>query len=108
MEINLAPENEFLTPDEVARLLRKPSRKVLAVDRCLGRDHPPYIKIGRKILYKRADVLRWLDGHVINPPARGEQRTVTAKRAGFERIPKPARLLAAGDAPDKPQPEKLE
>ena len=73
METNLVPENEFLVPDEVARLLRKPNKKVLAVDRCLRRDHPPYIKIGRKILYKRADVLAWLDAHVVNAPARGEQ-----------------------------------
>jgi hypothetical protein len=69
MGANLVPENEFLLPDEVARLLRKPNRKVLAVDRCLRRDHPPYIKIGRKILYKRADVLAWLEAHVINLPA---------------------------------------
>jgi excisionase family DNA binding protein len=67
METNLAHENEFLTGDEAARLLRKPNRKVLAVERCLRKDHPPYIKIGRKILYRRADVLAWLEAHVVNP-----------------------------------------
>jgi hypothetical protein len=67
METNLVPETEFLLPDEAARLMRKPNKKVLAVERCLRRDHPPYFKIGRKILYRRADVLAWLEAHVVNP-----------------------------------------
>lgn len=63
-------EAEYLLSAEVAVLLRKPPRG-MAVERCLRRDHPPYIKIGRKILYKRADVLAWLEAHVVNAPARG-------------------------------------
>jgi hypothetical protein len=67
MGINHVYENEFLLPDEVALLLRKPNKKALAVDRCLRRDHPPYLKLGRRILYRRADVLAWLEAHIVNP-----------------------------------------
>ena len=55
----------LLTPKEVAPIFHTTARS-LAVMRCLRRDHPPYLKIGRKILYRRADVLAWLDAHVVN------------------------------------------
>ena len=53
-------EHDYLTPPEVSGIIRKPI-KSMAVDRCLRRDHPPYLKIGRKILYRRSDVLAWLE-----------------------------------------------
>jgi predicted DNA-binding transcriptional regulator AlpA len=61
-------EHEYLTPAEVSEIARKPI-KSLAVDRCLRRDHPPYFKFGRKVLYKKSDVLAWLEAHRVN--ARG-------------------------------------
>lgn len=61
-------EHDFMVPSEVAELLRRPVGS-LAVDRCTRRDHPPYLKTGHKILYRRADVLAWLDAHVVNPTA---------------------------------------
>jgi hypothetical protein len=61
-------EHEYMKPKEVSELVRRPVES-LAVDRCMRRDHPPYLKVGRKILYKRTDVLAWLDAHVVNPNA---------------------------------------
>jgi hypothetical protein len=61
-------EHDYLTPGELSELTRKPV-KSLAVERCLGRDHPPFLRIGRKILYRKADVLAWLESHVVKPAA---------------------------------------
>jgi hypothetical protein len=66
-------DHEFLTPNEVGELTRKPVAS-LAVDRCLRRDHPPFLKIGRKILYKKSDVLAWLESHRV-PKAGGAMKT---------------------------------
>lgn len=60
------PPHEYMTPREVAELIRKPVSS-LAVDRCQRRDHPPYLKIGRKILYNKSEVLAWLESHRVTP-----------------------------------------
>lgn len=57
--------HDFLTPPELAQWIRKPVAS-LAVDRCLRRDHPPYVKVGRKVLYRRADVVAWLEAHRVD------------------------------------------
>jgi hypothetical protein len=67
--------HDYLTPEEVSELTRQPV-KSMAVARCLRRDHPPYLKVGRKILYRRADVLAWLDAHVVSPAARKNDATL--------------------------------
>ena len=59
-------QDELLTPAEVARL-RRTSVGALAVERCERRDHPPFFKIGRKILYRRSDVVAWIEAHKIIP-----------------------------------------
>lgn len=60
------PAHEFLTPREVSDLIRKPVSS-MAVDRCLRHDHPPYLKVGRKIIYKKSDVLAWMEAHRVTP-----------------------------------------
>jgi predicted DNA-binding transcriptional regulator AlpA len=40
----------------------------------MRRDHPPYIKTGRKVLYRRADVLAWLEKHAVNPTREAERQ----------------------------------
>lgn len=59
--------DEVMLTDEVAEFLRKPTAKSLAMDRYLRRDTPPYLKIGRRILYRRSDVLAWLEAHRVMP-----------------------------------------
>jgi hypothetical protein len=66
-------EHDYLTPSEVAELMRRPVES-LAVDRCMRREHPPYLKVGRKVLYRRADVLAWLDAHAVNPSRQAAQQ----------------------------------
>jgi hypothetical protein len=57
---------QLITPSELADFLRK-TRGALAVERCQRRDTPPWIKIGRKILYRKEDVLAWLEAHSVSP-----------------------------------------
>jgi hypothetical protein len=59
-------QDEFLTCDETARWLRT-SRGRLAVQRCRKLDGPAFIKLQRKVLYRRADVLEWLESRRIDP-----------------------------------------
>ena len=57
-------DNELLTPGETAKLLRT-STAVLAVARCRRLDHPPFLRLGRRILYKRSEVSTWLEKHTV-------------------------------------------
>jgi hypothetical protein len=59
---------ELLTTTEAARLLRKPPG-VMTVERCRRVDHPPYLKLNRKVLYRKSDLLEWLEAHVVRPPS---------------------------------------
>lgn len=53
------------TPAEVAEALHT-SPASLAQDRYLGRGIP-YVKHGRKVLYRWADVHAYLDANTVNP-----------------------------------------
>jgi excisionase family DNA binding protein len=53
-------EPEFDKPEELAARLQVPP-KTLAQWRSDGTG-PPFVKIGRHVRYRRADVDRWLDG----------------------------------------------
>ena len=57
---------DLLTSTETARLLRKPPG-VMPVERCRRTDHPPFIRMGRKILYRKSDVILWLESHIVKP-----------------------------------------
>ena len=50
---------ELLSSSEAAKYLRI-ACQTLSKARCLGTS-PPYIKIGRRVLYDRADLDRYLD-----------------------------------------------
>lgn len=61
MHINeTSPPPELLTPTEAADLLRT-TADTLAVWRCTGRNAIPFVKVGRSVRYRRADLLDWLD-----------------------------------------------
>lgn len=51
-------EPEYVTPEEASELLRRPT-STLAYWRHRG-EGPPYAKIGRRVLYRRVDVMAWL------------------------------------------------
>ena len=54
-------------PAEVARALRT-TEASRAQDRYLGRGIP-YVKAGKRILYRWADVNEYLDSHTVKPGA---------------------------------------
>lgn len=57
------PESPLATADEVATYLRTTSSK-LAQDRYRGVG-PKFIKHGRRVLYRWADVLAWADANTL-------------------------------------------
>lgn len=52
---------EFYTEAEMAEMLRI-RRATLIKNRCLGRAHPPFKKIGRQILYPKLEYAKWVQG----------------------------------------------
>jgi len=56
----------LLTPREAAEMLRT-TPGTLNVWRCTGRVALPYIKRGRSVLYRRADIERYLEQETITP-----------------------------------------
>lgn len=61
------PESDLGLPGEVARYMHTSEAK-LAQDRYLGRGIP-YVKHGRRVLYRWADVLAYVEANTINPGA---------------------------------------
>jgi hypothetical protein len=59
----LAELPALLTPAELARVMRTTINS-LAQDRYLGRG-VPFVKHGRKVLYRQSDVLAYLDANTI-------------------------------------------
>jgi hypothetical protein len=53
--------DEYLTAEETAALMRRPLRTLYrwrTLDPAYG---PPGIRVGKALLYKRADVVAWID-----------------------------------------------
>lgn len=57
--------NDYLSEDEVAAILRL-KRSTLMKNRYIGKNHPPYVKIGGRILYPRKELERWLKGQPLH------------------------------------------
>jgi len=58
-------QRALLTTEEAAALVdAKP--QTLAIWRCTGRHNLPYVRVGRLIRYREADVLAWLDRNTVN------------------------------------------
>jgi predicted DNA-binding transcriptional regulator AlpA len=57
---NSAQPHELLLANEAAALLRT-TPAVLATWRSTGRHAIPFVKVGRSVRYRRADLLEWLD-----------------------------------------------
>ncbi|MCL2876496.1 MAG: helix-turn-helix domain-containing protein [Betaproteobacteria bacterium] len=54
---------ELLTPAQAAELLNV-SEGTLSIWRWSGRYGLPYVKVGRKVLYRKSDLINWLEGRV--------------------------------------------
>ncbi len=69
--------SEYLTKAELAAQLR---RSIRSVDRwALTGDGPPYVRIGRRSLYRRAAVVEWLRGLEMTPGRVARKRRGGAK-----------------------------
>lgn len=54
------PNEKFLTTHQTAEILQV-RVETLAVWRATGRYEIPFIKMGRKVLYKQSDIQKWLE-----------------------------------------------
>lgn len=61
-ELDVPPERQTLTTPEAAKYLRL-SPKTLETKRSRG-GGPPYIKLGRRVVYRRTDLDKWLESRV--------------------------------------------
>ena len=52
---------EYLTPDQVCELIPGTTRAGLAQMRFKG-NGPTYLKPGKRVLYRKEDVIAWVDG----------------------------------------------
>ena len=57
-------DRALLTPDDLERETGVP-KSSWAKRRMTG-DCPPYIKIGRRVFYRRRELSLWLDAHLVN------------------------------------------
>lgn len=60
-------DDVLMTESELGQLTQRP-RKTLQRWRLSG-EGPPYIKLGRSVRYRRADVLAWLESQTVRPRA---------------------------------------
>ncbi len=67
--------SELLTTAEAAAYLRT-TQGTLEVWRCTRRYAIPYIKRGRNVFYRRADLDAWLASRTVGAPAREDQTVV--------------------------------
>ena len=66
------PLELLLTPEEVATLLRTTRKAVYAM--VARRQLPGVVRIGRRVLFKRDDLLRWIDQSRVLSPESCERR----------------------------------
>jgi hypothetical protein len=65
--------SEYLTKEDLAAQL---NRSIRSLDRwALNGDGPPYVRIGRRILYRREAILEWLKGLETTPKNLKRNRT---------------------------------
>lgn len=58
-----AKQNELLDENQAAELLTV-TPGTLSVWRSTGRYNLPFVKVGRKVRYRRSDLVAWLDTRV--------------------------------------------
>jgi len=68
---------KLLTAKQVSELLEV---KISTIYDWVYRDLIPYVKLGRLIRFKKAELFRWVDSHEIHPKAASKK---AAKRAAL-------------------------
>jgi excisionase family DNA binding protein len=58
--------------DEVARYLAIPRSSVYKMTSEKGRERIPYLKLGGRLRFRKADIDRWLDALLVSPVERLE------------------------------------
>jgi len=58
--------SELLTTDQVANLYKQFTANALRIQRYRGESPFPYIKLGKKVFYNKADIERVLNNHTVN------------------------------------------
>ena len=68
MEQSTTPSetSELLTTDQVANLYKQFSANALRIQRYRGESPFPYIKLGKKVFYNKADIERVLNNHTVD------------------------------------------
>jgi hypothetical protein len=56
----------LMTPEETSAFLNDVATNTLAVWRCKGFG-PPFVRVGRLIRYRKADVLAFLEARTVRP-----------------------------------------
>ena len=56
-------DNVIVNTSEAARLIRTPEKSLIKW-RSTGEHNIPYIKIGRNVRYRTADLRKWIEAHV--------------------------------------------
>ena len=77
MENQITPSEttELLTTDEVENLYKKYSANALRIQRYRGESPFPYIKLGKKVFYNKADIERIIGNNTVD-----EYETYTDQR----------------------------
>lgn len=60
-------EDDLLTTDELATMTRQPKGTIYALNS--RGDGPRRMKVGRRVLYRRGDVLEWLRSRYVEDEA---------------------------------------
>jgi predicted DNA-binding transcriptional regulator AlpA len=64
VQTSAVPEDELLTPRELAEEMKR-SEAALAQLRSRGLG-PKYVKVGRRVLYRRSDIRAYLDANTVS------------------------------------------
>ena len=67
MSYQNTPQPLAVNPERAASLIDSTTAS-LNKDRCVGHLGIPYVKAGRKVIYRLADLEAWLKSHRITPP----------------------------------------
>ncbi|WP_218644557.1 helix-turn-helix domain-containing protein [Thiomicrorhabdus cannonii] len=61
----MTQQNTLIPPDETAKQLGV-TIGTLATWRNTGRNNLPFVKIGRKVMYRQSDIESWIAKHTFN------------------------------------------
>jgi|GEM_PF-6581746 len=57
-------EEDYFSEEEMAAILRI-KKATLKQNRCLKKNHPPFVKVGNSILYPKSEFSSWKDSRIV-------------------------------------------